>query len=907
MRITIIQLAILLLLFHSCQQNNASKDDPRSSSQAISISNAPQLFLDDSLIAKTSNLKRVLQRPKKHPANPVIVQGTPWEQRYMQMYGTVLYDEDTNRFRAWYMASESEEKIPETYICYAESLDGVHWNKPPVGAITLPGHTQHNAVLAGAHGLCVMKDREETDPTKRYKGLGGEVLAFSPDGIHWTTDTFQSAGQNDTSSSFVKWNGEYLAFIRNQERFRGSIRDYTRQKARKKLFFKETIREIAFSASSDFSTWAPKETIFTSDLHDGYPWTQPYGVAVSPYGDQLIGLIWFLHLDRVIGNNNQGAQNVQLIASRDGRRWNRVADRAIFLETSAGKWDRGRVYPSVSLVLKDDQIYIYYTGSDTRHGEDWGTMGIGLATLPADRFVALTLQNESTEGVLETRLLQITGKNLIVNAEISENDLQAELINANGTVIQGFDRSCSRLIQRDPLRYKIVWEKNEKEKSLLDAPREAPLSIRFYLRKGSLFAFQAESHDEDTPIQKLNTPWRDYRTQYERDREDLTQAIHSNPNQSSLYYKRGVLHAQYGNRALAIKDFTKCIELSPNHVEAYFERGNNRFFLTQYPSALADFNQVIKLNPRHPNVYSRLGIFLYHMEKEEEALRALSNGIKQLPNHSDLYCDRGYIYLFTDQPEKALIDYNRAIELNPAEPDAYFERGSAHRVLLNHQRAIQDFTKALQLNPNDDAVLCIRGVSYGLLNLPQRAIEDFSLAITLNPYQVLAFKNRGALYAKMSYYDLSIQDFTQAIQLDPNDPTLYHSRGNSYILSGNFDRAIQDFNQALQLDPGNPVYTLLLGHSYIENTNYTTAIEILSPIIQSDPISIHYSLARAYSQRAVLRQKQTERRQDIDSALDHVEQSVKAGLKDWKQLLTRPEFIVLQKEERFQKFVQGAE
>ncbi len=879
-------------------------DESYSSSPAVTISNAPQLFLDDSIITKMSNIKRVLQRPKKHPANPIIVQDTPWEQRYLQMYGTVLYDEEINHFRAWYMASESEEKTPETYICYAESLDGVHWIKPTVGTIILPGHTRHNAVLAGAHGLCVMKDREEPDPAKRYKGLGGEVLAFSPDGIHWTTETFQSSGQNDTSSSFAKWNGEYLAFIRNQECFRGSIRQYTRQNVRAKPFINDTIREIAFSTSLDFLTWAPKETIFTSDLQDGYPWTQPYGLAVTSYGDQLIGLVWFLHLDHVIGNTKQGAQNIQLAISRDGRRWTRVADRAVFLESSPSKWDQGRVYPSTSLVLKDDQIYIYYTGSDTRHGEDWGKMGIGLATLPADRFVALAPCDESTEGILETRLLHITGKNLVINAEISENDLQAELLNAKGKIIPGFNRNRSHLTQQDPLRYRMTWNTN---KTLQDAPADSPFSIRFYLRKGSLFAFQTEPLEGDSQTPKPSNPWSDYRTQYERDRAILTEAIQTNPNAASLYLERGKLHVHAGNRQLGIDDFTKVIEFDPSNTEAYLERGINQFFLTQFTPSYFDFKKILELNPSHPRAYSELGLFLYETGQDEKSLNILSEGIEKLPRNSALYSDRGYLHLILNQSEEALLDYSRAIELDPEDVDSYFDRGITHHYMKNYQLAIQDFTKALELNPNEDCFLSNRGASYVYFDQPERAIADFTKAIAINPYNSSAFRNRGCLYAKEGKHSLAIQDFDKAIQLEPKKPTYYYYRGHSSYYSGNYERAIADFSRALEFDPDNATYTKLLGHSYLLNKKYSSAIDTLSSIIESDPSGIHYSLARAYSLRSVTRQEETERRRDIASALDHLEQSVKAGLKDWKQISARPEFIVLQKEERFQKLLQSNE
>jgi hypothetical protein len=197
--------------------------------------------------------------------------------------------------------------------------------------VELPGHAEHNVVLADGHGLCVIKDLNEANPLERYKGLGGEILAFSADGIHWATESFESAGANDTSSSVVWWRGEYLAFIRNQEFWKGSIRESIHLYLLERPFITGTIREVAFSKSVDFHAWTPKETIFASDQEDGYPWTQPYGMAVTAYGDALIGLPWFIHLDRTKDNQRVGRLDVQLAVSRDGRRWKRVADRAVFI------------------------------------------------------------------------------------------------------------------------------------------------------------------------------------------------------------------------------------------------------------------------------------------------------------------------------------------------------------------------------------------------------------------------------------------------------------------------------------------------------------------------------------------------------------------------------------------------
>ena len=162
------------------------------------ISNGPQLFLDDFLIARMENLRREIRRPTRHPANPLIVQDLPWEQRLIKIYGTVLYDPRVRKYRCWYLASESDRGVPDTpeapgtaeyYQCYAESDDGIRWTKPLVGAEPYGRHKKHNIVIPNATGFCVLRTPDDPDPKKRYRGIGGAAIAFSSDGPEIRSET----------------------------------------------------------------------------------------------------------------------------------------------------------------------------------------------------------------------------------------------------------------------------------------------------------------------------------------------------------------------------------------------------------------------------------------------------------------------------------------------------------------------------------------------------------------------------------------------------------------------------------------------------------------------------------------------------------------------------------------------
>ena len=85
------------------------------------------------------------------------------------------------------------------YICYAESKDGLEWEKPSLGIVDFKGSSCNNIIAEGLGGAFVMKDTNPDCPADelykmfgpRYKHLEGlpaycDLVCFtSADGIHF--------------------------------------------------------------------------------------------------------------------------------------------------------------------------------------------------------------------------------------------------------------------------------------------------------------------------------------------------------------------------------------------------------------------------------------------------------------------------------------------------------------------------------------------------------------------------------------------------------------------------------------------------------------------------------------------------------------------------------------------------
>lgn len=445
------------------------------------------LLLDDADITRRTNLTRWVQPPLRHAANPLIVSQHPWEAHRVQCYGNVLHDEGC--FRLWYFASEQRDPtdvpwpVPDRgrpariyNACYAESDDGVAWRKPMLNLIDFPPYRDHNIVVADIHSVCVHRDDSDPDPDRRYKMLGGNKTAVSPDGLHWQSRPYEAAGKNDTGSSWLRHGRQFLAFVRQQTH----EPDWP------------VVRAVGLSTSLDFDTWTPKQTVLTTAADPDYPWVQPYGLTVFTRGDLLIGILWTIVLDRFeMGpevswkwNNSLGDIRTHWVCSRDGRNWTDVAPGQAALAPGAEKsWDRGGVWPATDVLQHDDKLWLYYSGTDVRHGEGSGNSGIGLATLPADRIAGLTQQQSTQPGELEVSLPP-RATNLRLNAELrAPADLTVELLDEHGAVVDGYACDCSELRRVDALRWDVTWG----VRSLAQA--ESAVAARLLLQSGAtLFA-----------------------------------------------------------------------------------------------------------------------------------------------------------------------------------------------------------------------------------------------------------------------------------------------------------------------------------------------------------------------------------------------------------------------------------
>ena len=467
------------------------------------VGSRAQLFVDQVLVRSTENVAFTLHPAKKHPKNPLLKADQPWEGWRLEIYGTVLYDEDEGIFKMWYIG-EAPEYFPNYATHYATSKDGVRWDKPLVGTIPCPKAEKHNAVADACLLASVIKDNADPDPARRYKMIcwlqepPGYHTMVSPDGLHWTRlsqEPICPAGDVITGC-YDQARKLYVAFPKIGTMVLGHDR-----------------RCFWLITSRDFVTWTKPQLVFAPDLRDDagslarieevrpildvpddpkLMRTEFYGVGVYQAESCTLAFPWVFTVNNDARYGNQeGPGELQLAVSRDLEHWERPFRVPCVPRGRLGEWDCGFFTTAAEAIRVGDEVWLYYGGANYTHGtpchyrvEGTGrgtdfTGSIGLATWKLDRFVSVDAPAQG--GTLTTVPIVFSGTHLDLNAATKKRgSVIVEVLDITGRLL-----ARSQPFTGDDLRHQVVWE----DRAEIGKLAGTPITLRFRLKSAQLYSF----------------------------------------------------------------------------------------------------------------------------------------------------------------------------------------------------------------------------------------------------------------------------------------------------------------------------------------------------------------------------------------------------------------------------------
>ena len=497
------------------------------------IGSQTQHFLDDTIVDWVKNIVRTNHVAAKHPANPVLRRDRPWEV-YPHFNTTVSMIRDSDgKFRCWYLdfcqssfASGGTGALYEPRLCYAESTNGIDWDKPALGAIVIDGHSTNRVAWDGPHGdpiaFSVIRDLADPDPQRRYKMAYlpekfnvnlpkrsttahahslGLCIAYSADGINWV--------QEPSNPVSLIWGSDVLSLVYADVLGRYVI--YGRAHYAAETGNPNTDQWFTRYYPAQPYGWIPKRAIYRLESEDLIHWSLPQRVlapgAYHNLDDQFYSIAYF-RLGRYhcglmpVFHTVENTKDTELVYSHDGIGWHHYARGPWVVPREPGAWDEFQVDTVIPPVRVGDQHFIFYGGADFHH--DWAAVGkvqgldtteadlpvserheaLGLAVLRADGFVSL--DSGLREGIICTKPFFSTGEKLIINARCgAKGYVEVEVADPLEEPWTGFTRDDCDRFTGDAVDHVVTWQGRSAVNTVLGYTR-----LCFYLRDAQIYSFR---------------------------------------------------------------------------------------------------------------------------------------------------------------------------------------------------------------------------------------------------------------------------------------------------------------------------------------------------------------------------------------------------------------------------------
>lgn len=442
------------------------------------IGNRVEMFVDEWLTEKMKGVELKLHPPQRKEI--VLTLDRPWEGD-VGGYFTVLQERDKVRlyYRGNLVAKSSAD--PRQVTCYAESADGIHFERPSLGLYEFAGSTDNNIVWQGmpSHNLAPFRDdAPDALPDERYKAVGGVGKLFgfvSEDGIHWRIakeEPIMTDGPFDSLNT-VLWDPNRRAY-----------RCFSR------LFRDRSFRDIETAVSADFRAWGTREPF---RYNDDMPFEHYYtnAVMLCPGAEHMYLAFPMRYVperkkrrEHPIG----GISDAVFMSSRDGLHWDRTFREAWCRPgIDPQNWtDRNLIVATGCAQLSPDELSFYmqehFRWPDTR-----------LRRLTVRKHGFGSVHADFRGGEFVTKPFRFEGNTLLLNyATSAAGFIQAELQDEHGRPLEGFELERMDPLYGDEVEGRAVWRADASSDANADAGQwnGKPVRLRFRMQDADLYAIR---------------------------------------------------------------------------------------------------------------------------------------------------------------------------------------------------------------------------------------------------------------------------------------------------------------------------------------------------------------------------------------------------------------------------------
>lgn len=335
----------------------------------------------------------------------------------------------------------------------------------------------------------------------------------------------------------------------------------------------------------------------------------------------------------------------------------------------------------------------------------------------------------------------------------------------------------------------------------------SPISLqKNRIGKASMEILTKEDKEELADFRKKLDEYKNKKWQkMDEELKSVSESIKADPDNYSLYYRRGKIYYDHYEYKKAIGDFNNAISLKPDYIDALLYRGLSYSFIENYEKAMDDFNTILKKDPKSGETYIARGNCYRDMMKYKEALAdydVVAALKKKDGNLNYLYYrNMGRMYFLKEEYKKAIKYYRNAVRYDSEAISPHITMAEIYLTLAEPAQLKKEIDSVLRKDPFESVGYVYQGIYYSGFRHFDKAMLNFEKAIIIEPDATFPYYMKAGVLMEINRPEEAAMAFSKVLETDKDDPEILHYRGVAYCVAGNFEKGREDYKRVIEISP----------------------------------------------------------------------------------------------------------
>lgn len=279
----------------------------------------------------------------------------------------------------------------------------------------------------------------------------------------------------------------------------------------------------------------------------------------------------------------------------------------------------------------------------------------------------------------------------------------------------------------------------------------------------------------------------------------LNEMLKADPNNSSLYYRRGKAYLAFKDLDAAIEDANRALKIDSLKTDSFYILLTDASFTAgKTRQAKEALERCIKNIPTSTKAYLKLAEMYFYVKKYQESINNINSALKLDPTIALGYFLKGMCYKESGDTALAVSSMQTACEQDDKYYDAFVELGNLYAAKKS-ALCIEYFNNALRINPKSTEVIYFVGKFYQDTKRIPQAVDAYNKLLSVDKKNKHALYNLGAInYTYLKNLEKAKEYFTRAIDADADYAEAYLARGICFEDLKELTDAEADYKMAVQ-------------------------------------------------------------------------------------------------------------